>query len=100
MTVRNYLDCGCAIMVDGRREWCPTCLSGARVSNFKEKPKIFARAIQITLLPSGLYGTTLFEIDDENGEQRTIVHMQSERPMQRDEIELVLKHGAIPTVKK
>lgn len=23
--VLRYLDCGCAIMKDGRRSWCPTC---------------------------------------------------------------------------
>lgn len=28
--VLAYLDCGCAIMKDGRRVWCPTCADGAR----------------------------------------------------------------------
>lgn len=25
--VINYLDCGCAILKDGSRNWCPTCSS-------------------------------------------------------------------------
>lgn len=28
MSVKHYLDCGCAIMDDGRREWCPSCVGG------------------------------------------------------------------------
>ncbi len=27
-TVQGYLDCGCAILYGGGREWCPTCLAG------------------------------------------------------------------------
>lgn len=26
-TVSAYLDCGCAMLVAGGREWCPTCLA-------------------------------------------------------------------------
>lgn len=28
MSVTAYLDCGCAIMSDGSRSWCPTCSAG------------------------------------------------------------------------
>jgi len=27
MKVICYLDCGCAILENGKREWCPSCLS-------------------------------------------------------------------------
>lgn len=27
MTVHAYLDCGCSIMWDGSRAWCPSCLN-------------------------------------------------------------------------
>lgn len=36
--VLRFLDCGCAIMQDGRREWCPTCAGGY------EKPRPTRRA--------------------------------------------------------
>jgi hypothetical protein len=40
MSVISYLDCGCAILSDGGREWCPTCAAKLEASeNPSNKPQ-------------------------------------------------------------
>lgn len=35
--VTHYLDCGCALLEDGSRAWCPTCANGGPKDNRDER---------------------------------------------------------------
>lgn len=50
--VSQYLDCGCAILQGGGRDWCPSCMAGhalprTRVAPKMEKPRPVSKQLAV-----------------------------------------------------
>lgn len=50
-----YLDCGCCILDNGKRAWCPTCIEDAGISNQKKS----AEDEQMKMSPFQLAGEAI-----------------------------------------